>query len=107
MIVGGKRYGKGSSRENSPMAEHSAGIRLVIAESFERIYRQNAHNIGLLTSTDLGLVERIQRGEAIPLAEFTDGHDETYTAHYPCGWAARILEAAHAWQRNTTNPVSD
>ncbi|MCW5231579.1 aconitase family protein [Verminephrobacter eiseniae] len=76
VVVGGKRYGKGSSRENSPMAEHSAGIRLVIAESFERIYRQNAHNVGLLTSTDLGLVERIQRGEAIPLAEFTDGHDE-------------------------------
>ncbi|MES2937157.1 MAG: aconitase family protein [Pseudomonadota bacterium] len=76
VVVGGKRYGKGSSRENSPMAELIAGIRLVIAESFERIYRQNAHNVGLLTSTDLGLVERIQAGEAIPLHEFTDGHDE-------------------------------
>ncbi len=76
VVVGGKRYGKGSSRENSPMAELSAGIRLVIAESFERIYRQNAHNVGLLTSTDLGLVERIQAGEAIPLDEFTAGHDE-------------------------------
>src|SRR6218665_1663512 len=76
VVVGGKRYGKGSYRENSPMAEHRPGIRLVIAESFERIYRQNAHNVGLLPSTDLGLVERIQRGEAIPLAEFTDGHDE-------------------------------
>ncbi len=76
VVVGGKRYGKGSSRENSPMAELSAGIRLVIAESFERIYRQNAHNVGLLTSTDLGLVDRIQRGETIPLTEFTEGHDE-------------------------------
>ena len=76
VVVAGKRYGKGSSRESSPMAERSAGIRLVIAESFERIYRQNAHNVGLLTSTDLGLVERIQRCEAIPLAEFTDGLDE-------------------------------
>src|SRR6218665_3240773 len=47
VVVGGKRYGKGSSRENSRMADHSAGIRLVIAESFERIYRQNAHNVGL------------------------------------------------------------
>ena len=43
----------------------SAGIRLVIAESFERIYRQNADNVGLYTSTDIGLVERIERGEAI------------------------------------------
>jgi 3-isopropylmalate/(R)-2-methylmalate dehydratase large subunit len=49
VIVGGKRYGKGSSREHSPVAELAAGIKLVIAESFERIYRQNCDNIGLLT----------------------------------------------------------
>ncbi|MGO4572604.1 hypothetical protein [Microvirga sp. 2TAF3] len=48
VTVGGKRYGKGSSREHSPVAEKAAGIRLVIAESFERIYRQNADNVGLL-----------------------------------------------------------
>ena len=65
VVVAGKRYGKGSSREHSPAAEKLAGVRLVIAESFERIYRQNADNIGLFTSTDLGLVERIARGEPI------------------------------------------
>jgi 3-isopropylmalate/(R)-2-methylmalate dehydratase large subunit len=74
--VAGKRRGKGSSREASPYAELCAGIRLVIAESFERIYRQNAQNLGLLTSTDFGLLERIRRGEAIPLAEFTAGLDD-------------------------------
>jgi len=73
--VAGKRRGKGSSREASPYAELCAGIRLVIAESFERIYRQNAQNLGLLTSTDFGLMARIRRGEAIPLAEFTAGLD--------------------------------
>ena len=73
--VAGKRRGKGSSREASPYAERCAGIRLVIAESFERIYRQNAQNLGLLTSTDFGLIPRIRRGEAIPLAEFTAGLD--------------------------------
>jgi 3-isopropylmalate/(R)-2-methylmalate dehydratase large subunit len=73
--VAGKRRGKGSSREASPYAEQCAGIRLVIAESFERIYRQNAQNLGLLTSTDFGLIPRIRRGETIPLAEFTDGLD--------------------------------
>ncbi len=73
--VAGRRRGKGSSREASPYAELCAGIRLVIAESFERIYRQNCQNLGLLTSTDFGLVERIRRGEAIPLAEFTAGLD--------------------------------
>jgi len=73
--VAGKRRGKGSSREASPYAELCAGIRLVIAESFERIYRQNAQNLGLLTSTDFGLIPRIRRREAIPVAEFTAGLD--------------------------------
>lgn len=73
--VSGKRRGKGSSREASPYAEWCAGIRLVIAESFERIYRQNCQNLGLLTSTDFGLVDRLRRGETIPMAEFTQGLD--------------------------------
>jgi len=73
--VAGRRRGKGSSREASPYAELCAGIRLVIAESFERIYRQNCQNLGLLTSSDFGLIPRIRRGEAIPLAEFTAGLD--------------------------------
>lgn len=75
VLVAGKRYGKGSSREHSPTAEKLAGIRLVVAESFERIYRQNADNMGLLTSTDMGLPERIQRGEAITLDEILQGRD--------------------------------
>ncbi len=73
--VAGKRRGKGSSREASPYAEQCSGIRLVIAESFERIYRQNCQNLGLLTSMDFGLIPRLRRGEAIPLAEFTAGLD--------------------------------
>lgn len=77
--VAGKRRGKGSSREASPYAELCAGIRLVIAESFERIYQQNCQNLGLLTSTDFGLIARIRSGEAIPLAEFTVGLDPITT----------------------------
>ena len=45
--VAGKRRGKGSSREQSPYAEHCAGIRLVVAESIERIYRENCQNLGI------------------------------------------------------------
>ena len=63
VLVAGHRYGKGSSREHSPTAEKLAGIRLVFAKSFERIYRQNADNIGLWTSTNFALLERIERGE--------------------------------------------
>jgi 3-isopropylmalate/(R)-2-methylmalate dehydratase large subunit len=80
VTVAGHRYGKGSSREHSPAAEKLAGIRLVIAESFERIYRQNADNIGLLTSTDMGLVPRIERGEEIELDELLAGRDELAAA---------------------------
>lgn len=75
VLVAGRRYGKGSSREHSPLAELSAGVRLVIAESFERIYRQNADNLGLFTSTDLGLVDRIRRGDAVTLDELLEGRD--------------------------------
>jgi 3-isopropylmalate/(R)-2-methylmalate dehydratase large subunit len=74
--VAGKRRGKGSSREQSPYAEMCAGIKLVIAESIERIYRENCQNLGVLTSTDAGLVERVRRGEAIPLSEFTRGEGD-------------------------------
>ena len=69
--VSGKRRGKGSSREQSPYAEMMAGITLVIAENIERIYRENCQNLGVFTSTDFGLIERVRRGEAIPLSEFT------------------------------------
>src|SRR4051794_9730228 len=74
--VSGKRRGKGSSREQSPYAEIAAGIRCVIAENIERIYRQNCQNLGLLTSTNFDLIRRINDGEDIPLAEFTEGEDE-------------------------------
>ena len=74
--VSGKRRGKGSSREQSPYAEMCAGIRVVIAENIERIYKQNCQNLGLLTSTNFSLIDRIRRGEEIALSEFTAGEDE-------------------------------
>jgi len=68
--VSGKRRGKGSSREASPYAERAAGIRIVIAENIERIYRENCENLGILASTDFSLIDRIRRGEEIPLSAF-------------------------------------
>ena len=74
--VSGKRRGKGSSREQSPYAEMCAGIRVVIAENIERIYRQNCQNLGLLASTNFSLIDRIRNAEEIPLSEFASGEDE-------------------------------
>jgi 3-isopropylmalate/(R)-2-methylmalate dehydratase large subunit len=74
--VSGKRRGKGSSREQSPYAEMCAGIQVVIAENIERIYKQNCQNLGVLTSTDFSLIDRIRGGQEIALSEFTAGEDE-------------------------------
>ena len=74
--VAGKRRGKGSSREQSPYAELMAGIKVVVSESIERIYNENCQNLGILTTTDFGLIERIRSGEPIALSEFTAGTDD-------------------------------
>ena len=74
--VSGKRRGKGSSREQSPYAEMCAGIQLVIAENIERIYKQNCQNLGVLTSTNFSMIDKIRAGQEIPLSEFTAGEDE-------------------------------
>src|SRR2546429_8292818 len=68
--VSGKRRGKGSSREQSPYAEMFAGIKLVVAENIERIYKENCQNLGVLTTTDLSLPHTVRRGEAVPLRAF-------------------------------------
>jgi len=47
IIVAGKNFGAGSSREHAPLAIKGAGISAIIAESFARIFYRNAFNIGL------------------------------------------------------------
>ncbi len=47
IIVAGKNFGSGSSREHAPIAIKAVGVSCVIAESFARIFYRNAINIGL------------------------------------------------------------
>jgi 3-isopropylmalate/(R)-2-methylmalate dehydratase large subunit len=54
----------------------SAGIQVVIAENIERIYKQNCQNLGVLTSTNFSLIDKIRAGEEIALSEFTAGEDD-------------------------------
>jgi 3-isopropylmalate/(R)-2-methylmalate dehydratase small subunit len=47
LIVAGRNFGCGSSREHAPLAIKTAGVACVVAESFARIFYRNAFNIGL------------------------------------------------------------
>jgi 3-isopropylmalate/(R)-2-methylmalate dehydratase small subunit len=60
VIVGGKNFGCGSSREHAPMAIKASGVSLVIARTFARIFFRNALNIGL------PILECPQAGEINP-----------------------------------------
>jgi 3-isopropylmalate/(R)-2-methylmalate dehydratase large subunit len=73
VIVSGPSKGCGSSRETAPYAELASGVRVVFAPSFEKIYLQNCQNIGLLTATDFSLLERLEAGEELEIAEFCAG----------------------------------
>jgi 3-isopropylmalate/(R)-2-methylmalate dehydratase large subunit len=103
--VSGKRRGKGSSREQSPYAEMMAGIKLVIAENIERIYRENCQNLGVFASTDFELIARVRRGEEIPLTEFTKGEGgitrEITTKPRPMTIAEKIF--AKHWVRDAAS----
>jgi 3-isopropylmalate/(R)-2-methylmalate dehydratase small subunit len=48
VIVAGRNFGCGSSREHAPLALTGAGIRIIIARSFARIFYRNAVNVGIL-----------------------------------------------------------
>lgn len=75
VLVGGDDFGCGSSRETAPYAQLVAGVRLVVAHSFGRIYLQNAENIGLATSTDFRVLERLRRGEPLDVSALARSED--------------------------------
>jgi len=74
VIVAGAQKGVGSSRETAAQCEVFSGSRLAIASSFAPIHARNNINIGQLMG-DHDMLRRLEAGEAIPLAEFTRGHD--------------------------------
>ncbi|MDQ3098826.1 MAG: aconitase family protein [bacterium] len=73
VLIAGERFGCGSSREHAVVALMEAGVTAVIAKSFGPTFESNAAYLGLLTSRNLDIADRIQQGNAIPLQEFLDG----------------------------------
>lgn len=67
VIVGGKNFGCGSSREHAPLAIKSTGVRVVIAESFARIFYRNSLNIGLPILECPEAVGGIQAGDEVSI----------------------------------------
>ncbi len=65
IIIGGKNFGCGSSREHAPIAIKAARISLVIAESFARIFYRNSINIGLPIIESPEAAREIGEGDAI------------------------------------------
>ncbi|MCS7313802.1 MAG: 3-isopropylmalate dehydratase, partial [Acidobacteria bacterium] len=65
IIVAGRNWGCGSSREQAVTALKHAGVSAIIAKSFARIYFRNAINHGLLPVICPAAVEAIQAGEVI------------------------------------------
>lgn len=73
--VAGAAFGSGSSREHAPFAMRGSGCGLVVAESFAPMLQRNAVALGLYTSTNFGLLDRIRNGDPIPLEELITHHD--------------------------------
>lgn len=71
IIVAGKNFGSGSSREQAPIALKFAGIECIIAPSFARIFFRNAINIGL-PIVELGDISGISNGDELDI-DFTNG----------------------------------
>ena len=67
IIVAGRNFGSGSSREHAPMAIKAAGISCVIAESFARIFYRNAFNMGLPIFESPEAVHQIQEGDVVEI----------------------------------------
>lgn len=67
VMVGGKNFGCGSSREHAPIAIKASGISCVIAESFARIFYRNSFNIGLPIIESKEASERIDAGDNVEI----------------------------------------
>jgi len=65
ILIGGKNFGCGSSREQAPLALKYAGVKCVIAETFARIFYRNAINIGLPVIECLGISNAAKTGDVI------------------------------------------
>ncbi len=99
IIVGGKNFGSGSSREHAPLALAEAGVKCVIAEFYARIFFRNSINGGYLLPLESTqrLVSKVQTGDELTvdldkLTVTNNTRKETYALN-PVGDVLPIIEA--------------
>lgn len=98
IMVGGKNFGCGSSREHAPIAIKASGISLVIADSFARIFYRNAINVGLPIMESPEAASAIGKGDEVE-ADFDTGMirdlttGQTFTAKPFPSFIKKIIDA--------------
>ena len=70
IIVAGRNFGCGSSREQAPIALHQLGVSLVMAKGFARIFRRNSINIGLPVWV-ADMADKLKTGDVVDLEKGT------------------------------------
>jgi 3-isopropylmalate/(R)-2-methylmalate dehydratase small subunit len=111
VIVGGRNFGSGSSREHAPLAIKGSGVACVVAESFARIFFRNAINVGLpivecprvtegaetgdefRIDLEAGVVENVTRGWTLGATALPEFMKEILDAGGLMPWVARSLTA--------------
>jgi len=104
IIVGGKNFGCGSSREHAPLALAEAGIKCVIAESYARIFFRNSVNGGYLVPLESKgrLIDKVRTGDILEV-HMTEQYalNKTRNERYdlaPLGDVLPIIEAGGIFQ---------
>ena len=104
IVIGGKNFGCGSSREHAPLAMAEAGIKCVIAEFYARIFFRNSVNGGYLPPLESveRLVDKIRTGDELEVRLMENlvinkTKNETYALH-PIGDVLPIIEAGDVFK---------
>lgn len=96
IIVAGKNFGCGSSREHAPIALKGVGVAAVIAESFARIFYRNATNVGVPLLEAPGISKLVENEEKIEVdmdkGTITSENGETITFKKLPPFMLEILE---------------
>ena len=96
VIVAGRNFGCGSSREHAPLAIQASGVKAVVASSYARIFYRNAVNIGLPVIQCDALFEAVEDGDTIDVDVSTGSistADRTFQAEPPATVALKIMQA--------------